>query len=72
MTTRNQDGDPKMPNFQEQLKSAPIGTKHLRTREPIRDEENKISPGPIEIPTDKTRTIEESENSGTDTLQNKT
>ena len=39
MTTRNQDGGPKKPNSHEQLNSRPIGTKHLRTREPITDED---------------------------------
>ena len=39
MTTRNQDGDPKKPRSHEQLNSRPIGTKHLRTREPITDED---------------------------------
>ena len=72
MTTRNQDGDPKMPNFQEQLNSAPIGTKHLRTREPIRDEENSRITRPDRNSNGQIRPIEERDNPATDTLQNKT
>ena len=72
MTTRNQDGDPKMPNFQEQLNSAPIGTKHPRTREPIGNEENPRITRPDRNSNGQIRPIEERENTATGTLQNKT